>query len=734
MTREEAAFIIAEAERRFKKKRPPPFPKQDAFVNDPSQFVAALCTRRAGKTSGFARRFKLTMDKYPGAMCPYIALTRESAKNIMWPILEEMNDRFDWKAKFTEYDLTMTLENGAKLQLFGADMKNFTRRLRGIKTPGAAVDECFHPDTFVDTPTGPRKIKDIVKGDFVLNALGPSRVSRVMRRAVQKRKIITFNGHRIHCSENHPFFTLRGWVWAKDLRIGDELVSQSFSMRIMQDGLSGEEQAPPLSFLFQELLKEMGVRKSPPEQPHEKSGDKREASSLTYQNGPQATRSRWKRFWSHEARIDGFRSLSRFNSQLSRIAWKADPWISDKLQNRFGMALFKDRHRSRWCESQLNFASTTGPEERNKASVFRVENIESYESGGFNKPKNHFVDLEVEGHPSFSVFGALVHNCQEFHSEHLEDLIDNILTPATADYRDGWIGIGGTPGSIPRGYFHDVTETGKDGYSVHKWSLYDNPYMPDPHGFVERLRIKKAWPANHPTLLREYMGQWVRDPDSLLIRYFENVNHFEELPPLKWNYILGVDIGFNDADALAVIAWSQGTPNIYLVEELTTRGQDISELTREIETMQRKYDISKIVMDEGGLGKKIAEELRRRKHIPVHAAEKQRKMETVAFLNDYLRAGKFKARRDSQFAQDSYQLQIDYEKTTPDRIVVKSGFHSDIIDAAIYAFKESPAFTFQEPKKRAPVGTKAWAEEEEEEMFKMALENARKLDGNDIYS
>ena len=83
----------------------------------------------------------------------------------------------------------------------------------------------------------------------------------------------------------------------------------------------------------------------------------------------------------------------------------------------------------------------------------------------------------------------------------------------------------------------------------------------------------------------------------------------------------------------------------------------------------------KIVMDEGAGGKKMAEEMRRQHSIPVEPAEKQRKQETVEFLNDALRTGKFMARQGSRFVSDSYQIQIDWDKSTPDKIVIKKTLH-----------------------------------------------------------
>lgn len=429
------------------------FPPQDAFVTDTNRFLAAQCSRRAGKTNALAIRFLHTLETHPNAFCLYIALTRESARNIMWPVLEELDDKFKVGMTFTESNLTVTHPNGARLQLFGADMKNFIRRLKGIKTPGAAIDEA-----------------------------------------------------------------------------------------------------------------------------------------------------------------------------------------------------------------------------------------------------------------------------QDFGS-HLESLVNDVLTPTLTDYEDSWLALTGTPGPVPSGYFYQITHERKFGFNLHKWTLLENPYLPQAENFLNELIKKHEWDDKNPTLLREWRNEWVLDLQSLLIKYDNQKNHYETQPTKAWTYILGVDIGFRDSDALAVLAWSPSSPEIYLVEEVITAGQDITTLSTQIEAMTKKYDIAKIVMDEGGLGKKVAEEIRRRKHIPVQPADKARKMENVAFLNEWLRLGKFKAKRTSRFAQDSFMLQVDWEKTTPDKIKVKDSFHSDIIDAVLYAFKESPAFTYQSPAVKHAYGSKAWAEQEEDDMERAALEH-----------
>lgn len=434
------------------------FPAQDAFIADPARFVIAQCTRRAGKTTALAKKFKLTMDKYPGSLSRYIALTRDSAKDIMWGILQDLDEQEGWGCEFIESALTMVTPNKAKLRLLGADMQNFIRRLKGAKSPAVAIDE-----------------------------------------------------------------------------------AQDF-----------------------------------------------------------------------------------------------------------------------------------GP--------------------------------------------------------HLSSLIDDVLTPTLLDYQDSWLALTGTPGPIPRGVFYDASHLQLGGYKVHKWTLYENPYLVNAETFVNDLKKKKAWDDLNPTYLREYQNKWVLDTESLLIRYNEAINSYDSLPTLPWNYILGVDIGHRDADALAVIAWSSRSPNIYLVEEVITNGQDITELSKQITQLTNKYSIVKIVMDEGALGKKIAEELRRRRQLPIHPADKLRKIENVALLNDYLRQGKFKAKKNSRFVSDSYQVQIDYEHSTPDRLVVKKGFHSDIIDAVLYSFRESPAWTYKDPPYQPKYGTKEWASEETTRMEREAEEHFKALE------
>lgn len=329
---------------------------------------------------------------------------------------------------------------------------------------------------------------------------------------------------------------------------------------------------------------------------------------------------------------------------------------------------------------------------------------------------NYIKRLRGRKYPAVSIDES-----QDF-GEHLEKLIDDVLTPSIADYADGWLAITGTPGPVPRGYFFEVTQYGKFGFSRHSWTITDNPMMPDPKGFIADLKARKEWADDNPTYRREYKNEWVLDTQALWVRYSENLNNYDKLPSgHKWNYVMGVDIGFKDADAIAVLAWSETSKETYLVHEQIDRKQGISDLVSQIDRLQKQYDVYKIVMDEGGLGKKIGEEIRRRFACPLEPADKANKQDNVEFLNDDLRLGRFKATVASQFAKDSYMVQVDWDKSTPKRVILKPGFHSDIIDAVLYAFRESYAYTHKKEPEKPKWGTKEYAEAQNDEMFDREL-------------
>lgn len=122
-----ARLVLMELERRARQKKPPVFrdpnfPKQTAFQEDKARLKAAQCTRRAGKSYGVGLWLCEPAFLEPGVTCGYVALTRKSAKGIMWrDVLKTINRRLGLGAKFNESELVMRFPNESEIFLTGAD-------------------------------------------------------------------------------------------------------------------------------------------------------------------------------------------------------------------------------------------------------------------------------------------------------------------------------------------------------------------------------------------------------------------------------------------------------------------------------------------------------------------------------------------------------------------------------------------------------------------------------------
>lgn len=272
----------------------------------------------------------------------------------------------------------------------------------------------------------------------------------------------------------------------------------------------------------------------------------------------------------------------------------------------------------------------------------------------------------------------------------IKDLIDRALAPTLADYA-GSLKLLGTPAPLQTGYFWEAIQS--DAYTHHHWTYWNNPFIAKKSGLtheeiLNRELKRRGVSKDHPSVRREWFGEWTIDTDALVLHYNKISNHYEALPILT-DYVISVDVGHDDADAISVIGWHKNFKQCYLVEEVIHAQQGITELALQIEAVVKKYNPLKIVMDTGGLGKKIAEEIRKRYSIPIVAAEKTRKLEYLAILDDALRTNRFYAKRESRFAQDSFIVEWDYDKSTSDKLVIKEDPHSDIVDSVLYGFREA---------------------------------------------
>ena len=146
MDRDAAKRVLLEVARRAENKTridwdTVMFAKQAAFVNDPCKRVAAVCSRRAGKSTGVAFSIVRNALRYPDTVIPYITLIKRQGKEILWPELRRLNAAFKLGMKFNQNDLSVTFPNKSRVYIIGGREEGELETLRGLKYPAVYIDE-----------------------------------------------------------------------------------------------------------------------------------------------------------------------------------------------------------------------------------------------------------------------------------------------------------------------------------------------------------------------------------------------------------------------------------------------------------------------------------------------------------------------------------------------------------------------------------------------------------------
>lgn len=273
--------------------------------------------------------------------------------------------------------------------------------------------------------------------------------------------------------------------------------------------------------------------------------------------------------------------------------------------------------------------------------------------------------------PPYSV--AILDEAASF-GPHFDKMVKESIGPALADYR-GQMVLTGTPGAACIGFFHDVTreQNPAKGWSVHRWSIADNSCFPrwaekaargeDWQADVRELLAEEmercAWDETSPGYLREWCGKWVRDEAGMVYRWSQERNGWDGVLPAghQFEHVMGVDLGHDDAFAIVVWAYSPRLPDLWCVDRYRQPGLDVTDCAGLIQARIDRYHPHSIMIDTGGLGKMIAEEIRRRHHVSMEPAVKTEKAATIRLMNaDFLR-GHIHELPDSPYASELSVLQ-----------------------------------------------------------------------------
>ncbi len=366
----------------------------------------------------------------------------------------------------------------------------------------------------------------------------------------------------------------------------------------------------------------------------------------------------------------------------------------------------------------------------------------------------------------------IIDEAQAFAPGPLRYLLDTIIEPSRRS-RKGRIVMIGTPGPIEAGPFFEATcdralhkKTklplnvlhgtkdlhGRDPKKAmlwvrHHWTLEDNTALSHQWDEAKDAKAAKGWPDDHPVWLRESLGQWAGSFDGLIYRYLldkptglvnwvptPTADNLAGLPPTgaPWRFIAGLDLGFEDATALVVCAYSQRTREFRHVADYSRSNQLVPDVAAMIHEAQAAYGrIDVIFADQGNLGKMIIRTLIAEHGFPIEPAEKREKFDHIELVNAGFASGEIKiidgSTLSDQLEAQQWMLEdgLDEDASVRRRELARAGklrenpaIPNDSADAFLYCYRgaqhhySGPAKAAPEPEYGTPEWRKKRAEDE----------------------
>ena len=303
----------------------------------------------------------------------------------------------------------------------------------------------------------------------------------------------------------------------------------------------------------------------------------------------------------------------------------------------------------------------------------------------------------------------------------LAQMIADIIEPAVLDY-DGTITLTGTPNATCTGYFYEATRP-DSGWSVHNWTLLDNPHLPKAAQWLAERRTKYGWKEDTPTYLREYKGVWIKDLDSLVYKHVPVIEEFDPGDD-EWFTVMGVDIGYVDSSAFCILAYSESQGRCVVLESFKKASLIPSEVAELIAEAQEEYGLDVVVVDTGGIGKGYVEEARKRFGLSLVEAEKTKKRAYIELLNGDLARGivEVSRERNRDLLEEISILQWDEQRKLPD----KRRYDDHVCDALLYAWRYCHQYLMEHIEEGPEKGSEQWFREQEDEMEEIEIKRLEK--------
>lgn len=284
------------------------------------------------------------------------------------------------------------------------------------------------------------------------------------------------------------------------------------------------------------------------------------------------------------------------------------------------------------------------------------------------------------------------------HQRNLDYLINEVLTPLMADYKDSTLLLLGTPSRLPNHFSSKIWENDKT-FKKYNWSLLENPYIPNAQKVIDDICKAKGISIDTPFIQREYFGKIAPDTDALIYRkrsYFESL---ESEAVMITDIVIGVDYGFSDFNAISVIAYNRHDKKSFMIEEEKFNRATVSDI---IAVIKRHYEDAKKTLEKFRVNpqdhltiwadtneESITADLMIKHKMPAFNCYKYDKMYAVEMLKDELATGRMKILKGGYF--DDECNKILYARDDDDNIINEiddTYFHADSLMSVLYASRK----------------------------------------------
>lgn len=297
--------------------------------------------------------------------------------------------------------------------------------------------------------------------------------------------------------------------------------------------------------------------------------------------------------------------------------------------------------------------------------------------------------------------------------DEIQDIRDEILFdifqatgPGLRDL-NGQMIVSGTPGKVPVGEWFEISTGERPNWSVHSWSLLDNPFLPAEAKNIDLILSEEGLTVDDPRFKREYLGLWVEDGDELVYQWKIEANGLPGDtvvldPEYEWHYVMGIDFGHRDDSAVVVGAFSFDSNMYFEVAESGAAGLSLdSFMNYHVMPLYRKFNPMRTVGDPQA--KQLIATINERWQISVQNADTRGKLAHIETINSDFLMERVKTPVSFKLIQERQRLV--WDPGAKPKLIEHPRRPNHYCDAALYAHHEAKHWIARDVKQKVSFAT-----------------------------